>query len=93
MSSDSVSFLGGGILVVVMVKAYGFGQYRYTKIWGHNFLDFYFLNFTDFFWRCVTSGNDAISISLDFEGSVLASQIFTFCRDFLLNTDLTNFLT
>ena len=67
MSSDSVSFLGGGILVVVMVKAYGFGQYRYTKIWGYNFLDFYF---TDFFWRCVTSGNDAISISLDFVGSV-----------------------
>ena len=47
-------------------------------------MDFYFLNFTDFFWRCVTSGNDAISISLDFVGS----QIFTFCRDFLLNKKL-----
>ena len=31
-------------------------------------MDFYFVNFTDFSWRCVTSGNDAISISLDFWG-------------------------
>ena len=78
MSSDSVSFLGGGILVVVMVKAYGFGQYRYTKIWGHNFLDFYFLNFTDFFWRCVTSGNDTISISFAFVGVCISVTDFHF---------------
>ena len=83
MSSDSVSFLGVGILVVVMVKSSKLWTISINRDLQHNFLDFYFLNFTDFLWRCVTSDNDAISISLGFVGSVLASQIFTFCRDFL----------
>ena len=69
MSSFSVSFLGGGILVVVMVKVQGFGQYRYTETWGDD--DFYFLSFIDFSkdeLRCVSSGNDTISIPLGLAG-------------------------
>ena len=41
--SDSVCFLGGGILVDVMVKIQGSGQYRYTETRGRNFLIFIFL--------------------------------------------------
>ena len=49
---------------------------------GTQFLDFYFLNFIDFSWRCATSGNDTISISLGFVGVCVSVTHFHFLLGF-----------